>query len=80
MSPLEFLQRPGLRFDLGQEVLDVFLTQLIQGGFFRAPARVLEFCTSRNGPNRLAHDLFLMALLLSFFTRFEYSRTATPVW
>jgi hypothetical protein len=54
--------RPGLRFDLGHEGLELFLDQLIQGRFFRAPPFVVkgEGVASRRRLNRWAHDGFLL--------------------
>ena len=42
----------------------MFLDQLIQGGFFRAPALVVDSRASRRQLSRLAHDLFLLLLFL----------------
>ena len=54
--------RPGLRFDLGQEGLELFLDQLIQGRFFRAPSLVVQGngVASRRRLNRWAHAVCLV--------------------
>ena len=51
---------PALGFDLRQKAFDVFLYQLIQGGFFGTPPLVVDWVFRRRALERLAHDLFFV--------------------
>jgi len=47
--------RPGLKLDLGQEGLEVFLYQLVERGFFGTPPFVVVAPSRGRGLNRFAH-------------------------
>jgi|GEM_PF-1943680 len=47
--------RPGLKLDLGQKGLKVFLNQLVKDGFFGAPPLVVDAFSGRRWLNRFVH-------------------------